>query len=120
MNKMAMAGLVSVIMAMAAWVWTGCDSAGGTGGVSITPAAVTLGDSSGTNATASAVVFSAQVSDTLALPLEWRVANSALGSIISHSGSNATYKANSGRTGDNIVTVSDQYGNEGSAVVTQI
>lgn len=120
MKKTAMIGLVSVIMAMAAWVWTGCDSAGGTSGVNIAPSSVTLGDPSGTNTAASAVVFNAQVSDALALPLEWRIANAALGSIISQSGSNATYKANAGKTGENIVTVRDQYGNEGSAVVTQL
>jgi hypothetical protein len=65
------------------------------------------------------VVFTAQVSGNLALPLEWSVSNSGLGNIISASGSNATYRANSGKTGDNVVTVKDQYGNEGSAVVTQ-
>jgi hypothetical protein len=51
--------------------------------------------------------------------MEWRVSNPGLGLIVSHSGTNAIYKANKGAKGDNIVTARDQYGNEGSAVVTQ-
>lgn len=116
MRKWAIIGMAAGLMAMAGGVWTGCESAGGTSGVGISPSSYTLG---GSSSNASAVVFTAQVSDTLALPLSWRVSNSSLGTIISASGSNATYKANAGRTGDNVVTVSDQYGNEGSAVVTQ-
>lgn len=108
---------VAIVMAVTVCFWTGCESAGGTDGISLSPASVTFGNGS-SNAT-SAVVFTAQVSGTLALPLQWRVSDSALGNIISAAGSNATYRANSGRKGDNIVTVTDQYGNEGSAVVTQ-
>jgi len=66
------------------------------------------------------VVFTVAVNDTLAFPLEWSVANPALGGIVSHSGSNAVYKANSGAKGENIVTVRDQYENEGTAIVTQL
>jgi len=106
-----------VMMVMAAMIWTGCENAGGTGGVGLSPSSVTLG--SGSSNTTSAVVFTAQISGSLAFPLAWRVSNSALGNIISASGSNATYQANAGKTGDNVVTVTDQYGNEGSAVVTQ-
>lgn len=116
MNKWTMIGVVVVLSVMSIGVWTGCESAGGTGGVSISPANPVLGSSS-SNSTA--VVFTASVSDQLALPLAWSVSNPALGTIISSSGSNATYKANEGRTGDNIVTVKDQYDNQGSAVVTQ-
>jgi len=116
MKRMGILGVAVVMMAMAALIWTGCESAGGKGGIGLTPASVTLGGAS--NAT-SVVVFSAQVSGALALPLEWRVSNSDLGSILSYSGSNATYRANTGKTGENVVIVTDQYGNEGSAVVTQ-
>jgi len=116
MNKWTMAGMVAVLSVMAIGVWTGCESAGGTGGVSISPSNPVLGSSS-SNTTA--VVLTAVVSDQLALPLKWSVSDPTLGTIISASGSNATYKANEGRTGDNIVTVKDQYDNQGSAVVTQ-
>ena len=117
MRTIGMIGALVVIMMVSAMVWTGCESAGGTGGVGLSPASVVL--CSGSSNTTSAAVFTAQVSGNLALPLVWRVSNSALGNIVSHSGSNATYQANSGATGDNVVTVKDQYGNEGSAVVTQ-
>ncbi|MEI6514741.1 MAG: hypothetical protein WCO77_02080 [bacterium] len=116
MSKLSAVCVAVVFMALGMWVLTGCDSAEGVDGVGVSPAAVTLGGSA-TNAT-TAVVFTAQVKDALALPLEWSVSSPALGIIISHSGSNATYKANAA-TGENIVTVRDQYGNEGSAVVTQ-
>ncbi|MEI8138526.1 MAG: hypothetical protein WCI03_01520 [bacterium] len=117
MRKLSVLGVGIVLMAMAAWVWTGCESAGGTEGITLSPDSKIIG--SGSSNTTSSVVFTAQVSGNLALPLEWRVANSGLGNIISASGSNATYQANSGKTGDNVITVKDQYGNEGSAVVTQ-
>ncbi len=117
MRKLSVLGVGIVLMAMAAWVWTGCESAGGTEGITLSSDSKIIG--SGSSNTTSSVVFTAQVSGNLALPLEWRVANSGLGNIISASGSNATYQANSGKTGDNVITVKDQYGNEGSAVVTQ-
>ena len=116
MSKLSLVCLVVGLMATGLWVLTGCESASGVDGVGISPAAVTLGGGS-TNAT-SAVVFAAQVKDSLALPLSWRVSNSAVGIIISQSGSNATYKANA-VTGENVVTARDQYGYEGSAIVTQ-
>jgi hypothetical protein len=116
MKKYSFIGVSVVMMVLAAWVWTGCESAEGTSGVGLTPSSVTLGGASSN--TSSVAVFTANASG-LALPLAWRVANPALGNIISASGSNATYRANAGAKGDNVVTVSDQYGNEGSAVVTQ-
>lgn len=116
-KRLVLAGVMAAIVGAGCWLMTGCESAEGTDGISLSPASVTLGGSS-SNAT-SAVVFTASVKGSLALPLSWRVSNSTLGTIVSQSGSNATYRANEGRTGDNIITVSDQYGNEGSAVVAQ-
>lgn len=107
--------LVAVIGLMATWVWTGCEQAGNTSGVSISPSTVTLGG--GTNT--SGVVFTALVSDGLALPVKWSVGNPAMGYIASASGSNATYVANTGKEGVNLVTVKDQFGNEASAVINQ-
>ena len=117
MNRIVTGFLLAAAMGVGGWMLTGCESAEGTGGVGVSPASTVLGSSS-SNAT-SAVVFTAQISDSLALPLSWSVSSPALGSIISSSGSNATYKANAGQKGDNIITVRDQYDNEGSAVVTQ-
>jgi hypothetical protein len=107
MAIMAVAGLVL-------WVGTGCEEADGVGGLGVTPSSSTLGGSN-----ASTQVFTAHVSSALALPLEWSVSNSGLGNIVSQSGSNAIYVANSGKKGSNVITVRDQYKNEGSAVVTQ-
>lgn len=117
MSTLKVFGVSLVMMAMAALIWTGCESAGGTSGIGVSPASVTIG--SGASNTTSAVVFSAQVSGDLALPLKWRVANAALGNVVSASASNATYYANAGAVGANVITVTDQYGNEGSAIVTQ-
>lgn len=109
--------IVMVMVALTAGVWTGCESAGNTDGVSISPSGVTLGV--GATNGASSVVFTALVHDSLALPLTWSVVNASMGTIVSASGSNATYMAYTGKTGNNVITVQDQYGNKGSAVVTQ-
>ena len=116
-RNLALAGVVMIVAVMAALVWTGCESAGGTDGISLSPSNPTLGAGS-SNAT-SAVVFTAAVRDQLALPLKWSVSDPGLGGLISASGSNATYMATAGRTGNNVITVRDQYDNKGSAVVTQ-
>lgn len=111
----------TIMMAMVAvagavlWMGTGCEEADGLEGLAVSPATVTLG---GSNAV-SAQEFTAAVSNNLALPLEWSVSNPSLGDIRSQSGAKAIYKANTGRKGDNVITVRDQYKNEGSAVVTQ-
>lgn len=55
----------------------------------------------------------------LSLPLEWTVTNPALGHILHSSGYYATY-AQTGEVGVNTITVRDQYGTEGFAVVTQV
>ena len=118
MKKISFAtGMVMAMVVLTAGLWTGCESAGNTDGVSLSPSGVTLG--SGSTNGANAVVFTAVVHDPLALPLVWSVSNPSLGTIVSASGSNATYSANTGRTGNNIVTVQDQYDNKGSAVITQ-
>lgn len=109
-------GMAFVLTVMAMGVWSGCEQAEGVNGLSVSPSSVTIG---GSSSNASTVAFTASVSGPLALPLEWSVANASLGWIVSQSGSNAVYKANSGAKGENIITVSDQYGNEGSAVVKQ-
>lgn len=116
MKVIRQVGVALVMVLMAASMWTGCESAEGTDGVGLLPSSAVLGGSSTNSYTQ---VFTAQVTGALALPLEWRVSNSALGNIISASGSNATYQANVGRSGENVITVADQYGNEGSAVVVQ-
>jgi len=117
MKRIHWMSMVVVLIAVAMGVWSGCEQAEGLDGLSVNPPAAILGDSSNTTTT---VAFTASISGPLALPLEWRVSNSGLGWIASHSGSNAVYKGTTGAKGDNIITARDQYGNEGSAVVTHL
>jgi hypothetical protein len=112
--KIIMMAMVAVAGAVL-WMGTGCEEADGLKGLAVSPATVTLG---GSNA-ASAVEFTAAVSNNLALPLEWRVSDPSLGDIRSQSGAKAIYTLNPGQKGDNVITVRDQYKNEGSAIVTQ-
>lgn len=114
MKKVFWIGMTLMVVALG--MWSGCENAEGVNGLAVSPQVATVGGSS--NATA--VAFTAQVSSSLALPLEWSVANPSLGTIVSQSGSNAVYKANRGAKGDNIIFVKDQYENEGSAVVTHL
>lgn len=106
---------MGVVAGLLLWMGTGCEEADGLAGLSVEPAEATLGPSVGVYTE----VFTAGVSNSLALPLEWRVSNEALGHIASQSGTKAVYVANRGMRGENVVTVRDQYGNEGSAAVTQ-
>lgn len=107
--------LVMGMIWVALWLGAGCETSEGTNGLDISPSTVMLG---GSNAIRT-VEFTAVISSSLALPLEWRVSNPAMGSIVGQSGSNAIYAANDGAVGRNVVTVKDQFKNEGSAVVTQ-
>ena len=100
------------------WIDSGCDEAKGVNGIAVSPAAPTVSVTA-TNGTSVTVLFTASLNGTLALPLEWSVSNPSLGTIANHSGSNAVYAANGTATGDNIVSVKDQYDNEGFATVHQ-
>lgn len=129
--------LILVFSVMASMTWTGCESAGGKEGIEISPGVVTLSLGGGTESTtwpstdgstavtngstnnnANVVVFTAHVESELRLPLKWSVSNPGLGRILNSSGTKATYVRTSGN-GDNLVTVKDQAGNEGTALVTQ-
>lgn len=148
MKKIRWAGAVvvpvmAVIFIMSLGI-SGCESAGDDVGISISPGAVTLASginseatswpsvggstNSGAGSTTSTygssasnnntVVFMADVTSDLALPLKWSVANRSLGYILNSSGKSAVYirtRAN----GENYVIVEDQYGNTGMALVTQ-
>jgi len=94
--------------------FTGCEPAEGLDGLTVEPSEATLTPGSNT------VIFTAVLHATneLSLPLEWRVSDPSLGSIVSQSGYTAVYQS-TGRNGNNVVTARDQYGNEGSATVRQ-
>ena len=93
---------------------TGCETSKGTSGLDVSPSAVTLTDS--TNSVTFEVTNVG--TNTLALPLDWVVANASLGAISGASGTKATY-VRSAANGVNTITVYDQYDNEGYAIVTQ-
>lgn len=105
--------MVAVLIAGAV-VFSGCEEATGLQGLTITPNSVTL--TTGTNT----VVFKVTggVSNDLQLPFMWSVSDSSLGTIIASSGYTATYKRTD-NNGENLVTVIDQYDNEGYATVDQ-
>ncbi len=105
-------GALAIGMAVALAL-TGCDSAEGVDGIQVSPESVTLTSTNNT------VVFAAKAESGLALPLEWSVANSSLGTINYSSGSNAVYIASTVKKGNQVVIVKDQYGNEGYASVVQ-
>ena len=77
---------------------------------------------SGSNRT---VAISVLIQSDLALPFQWSLSNVALGSILG-SGSNAVYAAAADASGVNpvvgtqIVTVKDQYGNDGTCTIIQL
>lgn len=108
-------GLAVLCLGLVVWSLTGCEEAENVRGIEVVPPYATLHPTGGGSNT---VQFTALVSGPLALPLEWRVANPALGTIASSSGSNAVYVAHRQR-GDNIIYVRDQYDAEGYATVHQ-
>jgi len=105
----------------------GCESGEGTAALTITPSAVYLsgttnnvtlyvgGTSSGTNG---AAVTTSGGLRSLSEPLEWRVTNPALGTILESSGNMAVY-ARYPANGVNTVIVKDQYDAEGFATIHQ-
>ena len=101
-------------------ILSGCDSAGGLNGLQVSPDSATLSSSN------RVLKISAQIQSDLALPLQWSVSAPSLGSLFS-AGSNAVYTASfseesnqvSLATGNQIVTVKDQYGNEGVCAIVQ-
>lgn len=65
-----------------------------------------------------ATVAERERTDALLLPLQWRVINPDLGVILSSTGHQAVYVSH-GRSGQNVVTVTDQAGREGLVSINQ-
>lgn len=96
-----------LIIAISAVVPAGCETGSG--------AALTVSTSDNVTFT---VDTNSVTKGDLALPLEWRVSNPALGTITSSSGYSAVYSRTS-QSGVNVIIVEDQYGAEGMATVNQ-
>lgn len=114
MASYLMGGIALVAVGGLFLVCSGCEKATGLAGLSIDPSYVTL--TPGSNSVILAVTG---VTNNLALPLEWSVSDPALGTIQNHSGYTAVYKSTD-RSGQNTVTVRDQYENEGFATINQV
>ena len=89
----------------------GCDSSSSGTNITIEPSSVFLPTEVGS------VAFTASGSTNLLLPLEWSVSNPELGGILRSEGLTAIY-GSTGQAGNNAITVRDQGGREGVAVVT--
>ena len=96
---------------------TGCESTSTADEViTLTPASATL---SGKGATASFVASVTSTNAELVLPLEWAVGSGNLGRILSTAGLTAIYESN-GKIGNNTISVQDQVGQAGVAVINQV
>ncbi len=93
-------------------ILSGCDNAEGLNGLQVNPSSATL------SASNDVLQITVQVQSDLALPLQWSLSVPSLGSLFA-SGSNAVYTARNGATGNQIVTVRDQYGNDGVCSILQ-
>jgi hypothetical protein len=129
---------LSVLVSAAGLFLTGCDEAEGLELIIVSPTekemttrettvwltasfpGATKQSGDDTNST-STVDFADPVDadDILHLPLEWSVANGALGNIIGSGGTSALY-VRTPNTGVNRVTVEDQYGNVGYSDIRQM
>ena len=101
-------------MAALGFVMSGCENGDDTSGLVITP------DTAELTLTNNAVLLTVATNSLrpLSLPLTWSVNNPALGNIQGQGGASAVYT----RTpvdGSNVVTVEDQYGSRGIAVMNQ-
>ncbi len=96
---------------------SGCEQGNGLDELRVTPSSVVL--TPGSNTVDFAVGEDTNATpDSLALPLKWSVSDPSLGTILHHSGWTARYQR-SGRDGENVVTVEDQFGQKGYARVKQ-
>lgn len=96
---------------------TGCESTSTADEViTLTPASATL---SGEGATASFVASVTSTNAELVLPLEWAIGSGNLGRILSTAGLTAIYESN-GKIGNNTISVKDQVGQAGVAVINQV
>jgi len=104
---------IAVVASGLVWMMAGCEEESGRS-LGVSPGNVTIGRNVAT-------FTLAVVSGTgdLSLPLQWSVVNPQLGTIMQSSGFMAVY-ANTGQVGVNTVTVRDQYGSDGFAVITQV
>ena len=117
----AMWGAAVVVGALIA----GCETGGDTVALTIVPSFVdlTAASTNGTTTTNSYTqTFTVETNGlrALSLPLEWSVSDTSLGKIAASGGYSASYvRTSTTNSGDNSITVVDQYGAKGVATVRQ-
>jgi len=113
---------ISFIAVCSAGFFCGCETGAGTDALAVSPAEATIAGTSNVVVTFSVGGSTNLTDDTglrpLSLPLVWSVSNPALGYISGSSGASANY-TRTRANGVNAIFVKDQYGAEGSAVVSQ-
>ncbi len=103
----------------------GCETGGDTVGLTIDPSFVDLAANANTNGVvttnSNVQTFTVETNGLrlLSLPLTWSVSDPSLGNIAASGGYSASYVINGTNSGDNSITVKDQYGAEGVATVVQ-
>jgi len=129
MKKMPMLFAVPLaIMAVAMFVFSGCEEADNRESLVVDPSFVDLTKVLTTNKNVTLTFAVVEGLKELSLPLEWRVSDTTLGDIVFQSGKTASYVpaivVGSGgtwtwKTGVNAIMVEDQYGSQGMATVAQ-
>lgn len=101
-------------LTLALTLTTGCDSSSsGSSAIEVTPATTDLAGRD------SVILTAAAANDIdLLLPLTWEVENPVLGRIVDSAGLSAVYES-TGVEGTSAVTVTDQVGRDGVAVIRQ-
>ena len=94
---------------------TGCEEAKGVSGLEVDPATHTL---STNDISVVLTVVGEGSSFRLSMPFAWEVSDSNLGEILASSGATAVYRRTRAN-GVNVVTVRDQFSQEGFVAITQ-
>ncbi len=105
-------GLVAMPI-LAALIITGCEDRNTGADIAVTPQSTSL------TGRGSVALTADDADGTIVYPLTWSVNNPALGSVIGSGGASAIYESN-GKIGSQAVTVIDDTGREGVAVVEQM
>lgn len=124
MKRILLVAMIGALTAAAlSLCLTGCETAKGLSGLTITPSYVQMQPASNvvqfTVSSSVSTSTTTTASGNLWLPIEWSVSDSSLGSIGEFSGNHAVYRS-TGKIGENTVTARDQYDNEGYATVNQL
>jgi hypothetical protein len=121
LNESFRRGCVLLAAALLCGTLTACEETEQGTAISVTPDTAVLtgsGDSIVFTATPAVDGLVTNGVDSLFLPLEWEVSNPDIGKIQRSGGYSAVYESN-GRVGQNFITVRDQAGSEGVALVEQ-